>query len=175
MTQVITTAAAKVGRSPWTARDGGVPAPAARNAAKPYPPESSTYPASEIVRCTEARGVQGIAEFRPEPQLSLLAHFWDLPIVPHRHLGSFDARHNEEVISGAAVATKVLRAREIAVGTAGRGWVVPQLPVGVAAEAAITHTVGPGGSMAARSVPGKLSLLWTCCWTRHAPVRWLTW
>ena len=35
-----------------------------------------------------------------------------------------------EVIFGAAVATKVLRAREIAVGKAGRSWVVPQLPVG---------------------------------------------
>ena len=54
LTQIITTAAAQVGRAPWPARDALVPlleakrkpnAPATRNAARPHPGESSTYPA----------------------------------------------------------------------------------------------------------------------------------
>ena len=56
-TQVIAMAAARVGRSPWPARDASVPlpeagrrsnAPAPRNAARPYPPESSTYRVNQI-------------------------------------------------------------------------------------------------------------------------------
>ena len=59
LSQVIAMAAARVGRSPWTARDAFVPlpeagrrsnAPAPRNAARPYPPESSTYPATDYRR-----------------------------------------------------------------------------------------------------------------------------
>ena len=68
LTQVIVLTTAQVGRSPWTARDAFVPlperrqvsAPAPRNAAGPYPPESSTYRAKSIpngVRLT----ISGIA------------------------------------------------------------------------------------------------------------------
>ncbi len=55
LTQIITTAVAQVGRAPWPARDAHVPlleakrkpnAPATRDAARPHPLESSTYPVS---------------------------------------------------------------------------------------------------------------------------------